>query len=791
MDEKQDLMRRPMPRAQDSFPDSFDFGGHGYDAEAETDDEPRFGQYFRAVRKRALLIASIAIVVTLGAAIYMARQPDVYQARSRVQVNVETNPAIGESNGAVIINNPTGDPAYFNTQLLILSGPRLLQRVVKTLDLEHNPNFLNPRTTQNISTWRSIVRLLRPGQMKPENKKPSTKLPYNVSPATVDGQEDLMEAQRLAPYVSAIQNGLDVRPLESTRLILIFFRHPDPEIASQVVNAIADTYTVSNMEKKSETNSSAGAFIQKRLAELQDQIRRGEEKLIEYGKSNEILSLDPSQDTVVARLTSLNNQLLQSENQRKLAEAAYNTAVAPGVADVLAETSNPQGSFADGQLSALRIRRAQLLIEAGEEWPEVKEIDKQISELEKDVAERHSKSKTLVISRLETAYRQALATEQTIRAEYEKQRSKTILQNEAAINYRMIQQEIVTNKGLLDGLLRRSKENDVILAGTPNNISVLDYGIVPSEPVAPQRWQIIGFSFMFSFAFGVAIAVLLEHIDSSRPIRSALQVEKLLHLPTLASIPAAKSLVWKQKLQALRALPLLNGNGDRSPALLLDADMRSRLAESYGMLRTSLLLAASSAKTILVTSSLPGEGKTTTAINTAVMLARAGSNVLLIDADMRHPQLHSIFKIQNETGVSTMLCAESDDADLEGNIVLDETTGIHLLVSGPVPENPSELLTSNNLTALVARLERQFDYVIIDSPPIAYFTDGVLLSSVSKGVLLVVHAGTSSREIALETQRQLVGVGANIVGVILNSVTPARFEYNYYRRYYHRLSSTN
>ena len=158
MSEKRELLK-PATRALEPFQDGSDYGGYNYDFEIDGDDESRLGHYLRALRKRVLLIVSIAALVTAASVVYMARQPDVYQAKARVQVNLENNPAIGDSrNSAVIINNPTGDPAYFNTQLLILSGPRLLQRAVKTLDLENNPNFLNPRSTLNISTWKSIVR---------------------------------------------------------------------------------------------------------------------------------------------------------------------------------------------------------------------------------------------------------------------------------------------------------------------------------------------------------------------------------------------------------------------------------------------------------------------------------------------------------------------------------------------------------------------------------------------------------------------------------------------------------
>jgi capsular exopolysaccharide synthesis family protein len=356
----------------------------------------------------------------------------------------------------------------------------------------------------------------------------------------------------------------------------------------------------------------------------------------------------------------------------------------------------------------------------------------------------------------------------------------------------MIQQEIATNRGLLDGLLRRSKENDVLLAGMPNNIYVLDYATVPPGPVAPQRLQVVGLAFLFSLALGIGTAILLEHFDSTKPIRTVAQVDKLLHLDTLAAVPSAKGLVWRRKFHAIKTLASSNGNGHGNSALVLNADIRSPLVEAYGMLRTSLLLSPQNdAKTLLVTSSLPGEGKTTTAINTALLLARTGAKVLLIDADMRHPQLHSVFKIDNTRGLSTILSTEMTDAEMTAMIEQDKESGLHLLPAGPVPCNPSELLTSENLGTLIDNFGSAFTYVIVDSPPVAYFTDSVLLSSAVTGVLLVVHASMCSREIAQETQRQLNGVGARIIGVILNHVTPHRREYRYYKHYYSNISSPN
>ena len=257
-------------------------------------------------------------------------------------------------------------------------------------------------------------------------------------------------------------------------------------VAAKVANAIADTFVLSNLEQKTKFTSTTGDFLQKRIAELQSQIRHDEEQLINYAKGHEILSLDAAQNTVVDRLSGLNKQLLEAENERKMAEAAYRVHKEPGAADVLAANGKEGGARElESQLATLRQKREQLLTENTEEWPEVKEVEKQIALVEKQINEATAKVVTTQSKAVEMRYHEALGREQALRSAFDEQRGATRTQNEAAINYHIIQQEIQTNKGLLDGLLQRAKENDVILAGTPNNLHITDYAIPPRVPIDP------------------------------------------------------------------------------------------------------------------------------------------------------------------------------------------------------------------------------------------------------------------------------------------------------------------
>jgi capsular exopolysaccharide synthesis family protein len=221
--------------------------------------------------------------------------------------------------------------------------------------------------------------------------------------------------------------------------------------------------------------------------------------------------------------------------------------------------------------------------------------------------------------------------------------------------------------------------------------------------------------------------------------------------------------------------------------LLIHSDSRSALAEAYRQLRTSILLstAGHAPKSLLITSSLPAEGKTTTATNTAISLAQTGAKVLIIDADMRRPRLHSVFNISNGAGLSTILSSESTESEMLGIIQYDELSKLHLLPSGPVPPNPAELIGSEQMAHFLKTMQGNFTHVVVDSPPIASFTDGVLIASMVDGVILVVHAGKSSRQVIRRSRQLLQDVGAKIFGVVLNNVNlKSHDNYYYYQSYY-------
>jgi polysaccharide biosynthesis transport protein len=746
------------------------------------EDGRHLRDYWKAVRKRFWLIAGLGLLITALATIMLLRRHNVYEATARVQVDLETvNPLVSSKNNSVVVNNQVNDPAYFNTQLQILTGPGLLRRAVKTLDLEHNNTFVNKMNRRPL--WKNLERLVGLNGSEPTASNPSAN---EIPVAPVNGNHESEEAEHLASFVDTLQHDLKVEPVKETRLtnketrlIEISYASGDPALAAKIVNTIADTFAAANLEKKTRTGEASGDFLQKRIAELQTQIREGEQKLISYGNSNQILSLDPTQNTVVDRLVGLNKQLLEAENDRKLAEAAYRVAQAPGAASALAQENAKNIDDAEQKLTELQQRRAQLLVDNTEKWPEVKEVDEQIATLQSKIDEMSNRAISVVVTNLKTRYDQAAAREAALRSSFNQQRGETLTQNEAAINYHIIQQEIETNKNLLDGLLQRSKENDVALAGTPNNINVVDYAITPHEPVGPHRLLGITLAFLISLVFGACLAIFLEYFDNT--VRSTDDVEQKLGLPALAVIPSVGGLGGRR----LFGRKTNQGRAVARPALLLNADVRLTVTEAYKQLRTSILLstAGHAPKLLLVTSANPSEGKTTTAVNTAISLAQTGARVLVLDADLRRPMVHRIFELSNVAGLSTALSRDVNEQDLLALIESEAGTGLHLMTSGPIPPNPSELLGSRQMKEMLGILAPHFDHIVIDSPPITNVTDGVLLAAMVDGVILVVHGGQSSRELVRRTRQVLRGVGARIFGVVLNNVKQHDDDY-YYRGYY-------
>ncbi len=817
MKEKREIIARPIAEGsliERPFNDLFstEIGRYPGYRQIGTPEGYQLLDYWRAIRKRLWLVVGITVLVTTLTAIYIARKPNIFMARGIIQVDLEqNNPDLITPDRQRPISNP--DPSYFNTQLQLLGSETLLRRVLKANNLDANKEFQKAKAEASTSVLRSALKSLG---LAGDTASSQGSTDQNANPFAESGlisSDEIDEALRLAPYVELLRNNLEINPIresratvKDTRLIEITYRNTDPQLAAFVTNAIAETFTNWNQERRSGTNRKTSDFLQQRIAELQSEIKSDEIKLVDLKKSEGILKTGEEQTLVLDQLSVLNKQLLEAENERKLAEAKYN-AVGDSPESIRALTEEKMARFITEQensirtfrnetqkkISELRADRSKMLEIYKEKAPEIKEIDTQITSLEasietaaagarKELGEFRERTSKVLLDNLKTEFLQAKDREDKIRLTYDQVYNEAQAQNSGAALLKLLEQNIETNKGFLDDLRKQQSSNDIASQGSDNNISIAAFAIPPETPVSPRRLMTVAAALLLSTFFGIGLALFLEYLDDT--IGTTEEIESVLQLPALAAIPTIGPV-------SKRRLLLVGSNSDSddeivNSELLIYADSRSALAEAYRQLRTSILLsiAGHPPKTLLITSSLMSEGKTTTATNTAICLAQTGARVLIIDADMRRPRLHTVFNCSNETGLSSLLSGPMDEKSTNDAIKMDPKSGISLLTSGPIPPNPAELIGSEQMANLIAYLQTQFTHVVVDSPPISSFTDGVLIASMVDGVIFVVHSGKSTRLVVRRSKQLLADVGARILGVVLNNVSSNSETKYYYQNYY-------
>ena len=730
--------------------------------------EANLRDYLFVVLKRKWLIMSLVLVITSLATIQAYREPSVYEGATTIRIEAKGN--ILTSGNFVISAQP--DPNFWGTQLKLLQNPELARQVVLTLGLQRNPAFLGGEARSGV--FDSLKRIF--SREKPISNVSTT---ATSEPVTVEDLKDRQftpeELAQLEPYEDVIAANLRVEPTINTNLVTIHYSHTDPELAKKVADTLADVFIDNNNYRVTSGRSETETKLVKTIAETQTKINQQEKDRFAFASAHNLpLDNKPGSDLEAMRLQTYSGQLLEAENQRRAAIATYDAAKnAPDPFSAPEVQADARIMKLREKLGDLKEKRQALLQTYTPEWPGVKQVDAQIKPVEDELA----KAPKEVLASLKSRADSAAAREKSLTSAYTRQHGTTTQQTKDQIQMAIITSELEANKQLLNTLTQKLRELTLAGGGTPSDVTVSTYSRLPRGPVGPARLRTIILAFVLSLVAGIGLAFLLDFLDDT--IKSIDDVDRYIHLPALALIPSARS--DKPRLRGAEA------TSSDTTALAMVGDVRSPIAESYRHLRTSLLLSSAGTppKTILVTSSQPSEGKTTTAINTAFMLAQTGAKVLIIDCDLRRPRLHAHFNLSNARGLTNCLSGESDDLD---SLIqtYEKQPNLKLLPSGPIPPNPAELLGSDEMRRLLTTLSEKFTHIIVDSPPAISFTDASILSTFVDGVILVVHGGRSSRAVVRRAKQQLLDVGAHIFGVVLNNVKIESHDYYYagYAGYY-------
>jgi succinoglycan biosynthesis transport protein ExoP len=605
--------------------------------------------------------------------------------------------------------------------------------------------------------------------MSPPLKTVGSK-PPDVNSALLEVAPDLIDA-----YIDR----LEITPVQGTRLVKIAFSTPDPELAARVANMHARAYLEQGIELRSHANDEARQFLREKLAEYKNRLEKSEAALHRYRQDKGIISFENRDNIVIDRLADLSKRLTEAEADRIGLEAQTRLIRQNEYNALPAVINNRLIQTLKIELTHLEGERADLATQVQARDPALDQLKARVEQTKRRLQQEIQRT----VAGIKSAYTAAKQKEDELRAKVEQQKAAALGLKDAAVDYAILAREVDTNRQLYDSVLSRFKEMEVTAALRASNVSVIDQAVSPVKPVRPRKVLSLLLSAVLGLTGGVGLAFVVEHFNNT--LRTSQEVERYLRLPNLGIIPDFVSSARRRSPSSHPASPDAQRRDDSAApaAFVLAHDPFSITTEAYRMLRTTLLVAPAetSPKTLLFTSGMHGEGKTVTAVNTAAVLAQMGVRVLVIDADLRCSACHTVLGIENKAGLVEVLAGRWDPSD-----VIRPTVSEHLflLSSGSVPRNPAELVGSKQMRAILASLQEQYDYILIDSPPVMLASDAMLLSTVVDGVVLVANAQRTPKQVVREARTRLTCARAKLLGVVLNQLNIRNREYAYYYRKY-------
>ena len=727
---------------------------------AEAEEGPDLRAYWRIIQKRRWTILSILLVTFASVLIVTIKEKPIYRANTLLEIEKE-NPNIPTVQELFQLEDVSDN--YLETQYKVLQSDTLARRVIEELHLDQVKEFNPPKGGWFLENTHAAART----------------------------EGSVVDAETEQAILVRFNDRLSVEPVRRSRLVQVSFESQDPNVAAKALNALASNYIQENLESRWDAAQKASEWLSQQLQSFKAKLEKSEDDLQQYAQNNGLLFLETekgdTENIVDERLRQLQDELTKAQADRYTKESLYRLVQAGDYSSLPGVVDNKLMQDLTERLADLVKEEAALTPTFTSDYPKVKQIQSQIDDTQKMLNQERKRAAQGIVD----DYLAAVRRETLVREAFDQQQQQANLVAARAVQYNILKREVDTNKQLYEGLLQRLKEAGVSAGMNASNIRIVDAAVPPTKPVSPRPVLNLGLALLIGLGFGVGVAFLQEHWDNT--LKNSDDIERLLRVPTLALIPSRESLSHTSTTvygRAGQTLTLPNGkrvalqkvSGKTWIRIDGNGTQHSALSEAFRGLRTSVLLSAAGRppRSLTFVSAEPGEGKTTIASNLAISLAQLGKRVLLIDGDMRRPCVHKLFGIENHSdGLVTYLTGEQEWRQL---VRPTGMAGLDCLVCGPVPPNPSELLSSDRMQMLIQEAMAEYQFVLVDAPPLLNVADGRILATMVEGAILVVKGGFTPRELAQQAQLHIRDVGAHLIGVVLNDVD---IRHNgYYNGYY-------
>jgi polysaccharide biosynthesis transport protein len=742
----------------------------------QADEAKHLRDYWQVILKRLHQVLPVFLAVIALGLLVCFFSPTLYTAQSTLKIEPQspTSPSNQEMATALSDSNRYD---YYQTQFALLNSAPLAALVIKQQSLASNSTFAQPGF--NLYSWvidsissavNSLVGMFR----TPEKGSRPSAYELGVSPA----------------LVWRYQSFLEIKPVKNTRLVDISFSTPDPKLSQQMANAHATSFIQMILESHFSLTQEARDFLSKKLTDLREKVVKAEAALNKFRQEHGVVSIEKGENIVVDRLMDVNKQLTQARGERIQAESLFRMTRNKNP-DYLAQVlTNPLIVQIKANLASLETERSRLTSIYTPEHPRLQELNQQIAGARKTLASEVAN----IVNGIETSYAAARAREEAIGVEAQRQQQSALDLKQVGVDYAVLNEEVVVNRGLYENVLKRLNETNVANDLAASNIRVIQRAELPAGPSSPNSLKILTLATILGLFFSVALAFFLEYMDST--MSTPQQVWAAVSLATLGVVPHLRSLRERNH-------PLLANNASSNrlePAALPEErgvekeivvaqHQFSMIAESYRSIRTSLLMtqAERPPKVILVTSPCPHEGKTVSTLNLGIALAQSGKRVLAIDADLRKGRCHKLLHVRNHRGLTNALTQQLDVRTCIQDTAIND---FYVLPRGSLPPNPADLLMSKRMCDILNELRNSFDFIVIDSPPAIAVSDSAVLSALCDGVVLVFDGQKTTSQSAKRAMEVLDKVGARSLGVILNGIDIRHHpDYVDYRAYYSSYST--